>query len=945
MGYVVSSASVDELQKKTPNISRFVTIAGSDYSERMLKWPSLSWNYDDIRPKNIQLDFANNDDNLGFFRNNKTLMQSEVIAGLTIRSYAREAYSLANLALTDVYSIGVVSGAYDLTGTYQVTSGGAYIIGVDNDTDNLFRLRTIVPYQINSAILVDSLDVSVMGLPRPRGIAHDDTGNNFFVLDSTNAAVHHLVASDYNINSATIVGSLTTTMALMNGVAVNSDASLMMVYDTSALRESVHTFVMSQPGSLSTASETAVYSLSVDGLAMTAMAVNRDFTRAFFVGGSPSFMRMYNMTQPGSLGNATLDPSTGDIQSLTGKNFGDGLAVARDNDNYISYFRAHTFYTLVNSQPVTQETEIGIDVSSFAFSSDVASDGLQNFFIDIYGSFVVSSGGAYLFAASGANWAGLSEDLMRFDISGNPYYLNTSVKDQSFNLSGFDNQGRGIGMTLAGDKFYYAGNQQGWIYQFTASSNFNVASLTLTDTYSPIAESISLLGGLAVNSNASWLVIADRGAKRIVEYTNATPENLNALTMVGCLSLSSVLVGDIEAISTNKTNDRIYVYDGNETIRQVMLPVAGSLVGAQISSLTLNISGTIGSGFALGYAMDSNNHLYTHEVNSNYISHMVSSVNPSNVGDGQESINGDIYNVQNLNLFKGTISEISYVNETCRVRVVDSFKQLSDRKVGTPDAPVDFTTSNYLGSDLAWWICTSYGGLSALTNSANTQIDYPAFAEWSEVFSGDQIRFNASFDGQTCTELLRKIARMSHSYIYVREGKITFKRIGIAELTVDSYGASELMDVGLSFKTADLINRQLISGAYDQNSGFQFTITAANTASVNSFGPHEDLLKDESIWYIDSATAINHAQRRIILTANPDDELSATTTARGVIRAVGETITVVDSFHGIGENYLITGVDFYLDTGRTKFELDKILIKQPFRLDVSTLDNVNEVLV
>ena len=59
MAYSVTSWFIDQTQLKTASPVRKFTIAGSDYSSRVVKWPSIRRAYSDIRPVNISVDLAN----------------------------------------------------------------------------------------------------------------------------------------------------------------------------------------------------------------------------------------------------------------------------------------------------------------------------------------------------------------------------------------------------------------------------------------------------------------------------------------------------------------------------------------------------------------------------------------------------------------------------------------------------------------------------------------------------------------------------------------------------------------------------------------------------------------------------------------------------------------------------------------------------------------------
>ena len=68
MAYSVTSWFIDQTQLKSASPKRVLTIAGSDYSSRVTKWPSIRRAYDDIRPVNITLDLSNEDQALNIFR-------------------------------------------------------------------------------------------------------------------------------------------------------------------------------------------------------------------------------------------------------------------------------------------------------------------------------------------------------------------------------------------------------------------------------------------------------------------------------------------------------------------------------------------------------------------------------------------------------------------------------------------------------------------------------------------------------------------------------------------------------------------------------------------------------------------------------------------------------------------------------------------------------------
>ena len=296
-------------------------------------------------------------------------------------------------------------------------------------------------------------------------------------------------------------------------------------------------------------------------------------------------------------------------------------------------------------------------------------------------------------------------------------------------------------------------------------------------------------------------------------------------------------------------------------------------------------------------------------------------------------------------LFEGKIRATKYLKEDCNISIVDKFQQLSERKMGSSDVPVNYMSSNYLPSDIAWWAVTSYGGYSNLTSSNNPDIDYDAFATWAGVFSGDSVFVEGTFDGQKVTEVLRKISRHTHSAIFIKENKISFHRFGLADANVSSLGPADIIDMELSFDTSDITNRQYVSGDFNTSTkAHQFTVLQASSASVNSFGIKETTLLDNNLWYVNSASAINLAQRKILANAEPDDSITVQTGLVGLPRQIGETMLVEDAFHNISESYRILDHQVDMDSGKTLFRIDRTQLTNAFVLDTTSLGSTLEVL-
>lgn len=293
----------------------------------------------------------------------------------------------------------------------------------------------------------------------------------------------------------------------------------------------------------------------------------------------------------------------------------------------------------------------------------------------------------------------------------------------------------------------------------------------------------------------------------------------------------------------------------------------------------------------------------------------------------------------------GVVSGVEYDDGTARITVADKFKQLGERVIGTNDAPVDYTGSDYLPSDLAWYAVTSYGGLSSVQATSNPDIDYASFLEWGGVFSGDNVIMRAYYDGQRVTEALRKIARMTESAIYISDGKLTFHRFAIAQEVGGTFNSDNIIDLSLNIDDSTTVNRQLVEFDYNVSSrSFAKSVVAQNTTSVYSYSLREALAGDETVWYVDSISALNFAQRRIFVRAEPFDQIGVATPLYGLPLRIGDRVTINDAFFGIADSYRIMEASIDMDTLKLEFGVDQSQFANGFRLDYSALDS-SDVLV
>lgn len=290
-----------------------------------------------------------------------------------------------------------------------------------------------------------------------------------------------------------------------------------------------------------------------------------------------------------------------------------------------------------------------------------------------------------------------------------------------------------------------------------------------------------------------------------------------------------------------------------------------------------------------------------------------------------------------INVFTGKVGRTLYKGATASVRIVDKFKQFSERVVGSKETAVDFTTSNYLPSDIAWALVTSHGGLSAITSTSNPDIDFTAFSEWANVFSFDTVLVNAYYEGEKVTSALRTLGRMTASSIYEEEGKITFARFSMSSLA--PFALPNVKGVQLDLDDSKIINSQIVNAGYNVNSDlFGITVFDTNSASVNSYGLREQVEDSNKFWYTNSVSALNLSQRQTSLYSQPFEGYSVTTALQPLSKTIGDTVTFSHQILDVGgDSYRIMAYRLNMERAEFSLDMDGTQLVTQFILDATTL--------
>ena len=294
-----------------------------------------------------------------------------------------------------------------------------------------------------------------------------------------------------------------------------------------------------------------------------------------------------------------------------------------------------------------------------------------------------------------------------------------------------------------------------------------------------------------------------------------------------------------------------------------------------------------------------------------------------------------------VTMFSGKVDAAQYRDGTIDLTLIDKFNELALRVVGDTTSPVSYTASAYMVHDMAWYACTSLGGLSALSSTNNPDIDYASFGSWSSLFSADNTRVSAQFTGQKPVEILQKLANLTQSAIFVENNKIKFSRYSITSSATATLTDDNVLDTLCSLDTRNLVNQYFVSAGYAPSSNyFQYTVNAIDSNSVGSYGLFQDNIAEESVWLTNSVSALNLAQRILLSKKEVKGSFQITCPLDNVATTIGDTLLYTDAQLNISAQiYRVMGEALDLENGTKTFTVDQTQLQGAFRLDISALDS------
>jgi len=282
---------------------------------------------------------------------------------------------------------------------------------------------------------------------------------------------------------------------------------------------------------------------------------------------------------------------------------------------------------------------------------------------------------------------------------------------------------------------------------------------------------------------------------------------------------------------------------------------------------------------------------------------------------------------QYVTFFTGELDGTHFISDYVSCQFRNRMMTVLDETVGSTGAAVDYFTTgpeagnSYNPADMAWSILTTYGGLTAADR------DLAIWQAWWTDCNTMGLRLEGNFTGQTIRWILRQIAWLSTSIIFVRgDDQFVFYRYvpSLAAFPVYNDNNTHLVEVKQTLD--ELLNQITCWYEWDPNATPPAWIGGSTTVNdpISQAQPWGIIAHTEdstTLWHYDLASATEFCNRTLLRYANPLELCSFDTGLQGFINEPGDLIALTMNFFNYSSTiFEIRKVIFNLNLGKVRIE-------------------------
>lgn len=419
-----------------------------------------------------------------------------------------------------------------LTGM-RFNDDGSKLFLVCRRTDKIFEFSLTTNYDITTSGTVDA-EINLSGIENnPRSIAFNDDGMEIYVIGNQGDDINTFPLSmAYDLSSA---GTVSTSVslpedAIPQALLINDDGT--KFYVAGSTDDEINEYTLSSAYDFSsTITQVAVYIPQAIEINPRDLVFNDDGTKLFVAGDQLNMVvelalsTAYDISTASYSASLFVNAEESNIRGLTFNSSGTVLYIIGNQNDEINVYTLGAAYDLSSS--ITHSGPFSVA------TQDTTPNGIY-----------FSNDGTKLFVSGNQG-----NDINQYTLS--PAYDLSSLTadhDGSLDISGLDLAPQSITFNDDGSKFFFLGNDNNSVFEYTLSNNFDLLSGTVTNTasFSVTTEETSP-NGITFNADGTKLYISGNNGDDMNQYQTKgnLPETTdNDGTIDNTIPLVITLTGD-----------------------------------------------------------------------------------------------------------------------------------------------------------------------------------------------------------------------------------------------------------------------------------------------------------------------------------------------------------------------------------------------------------------
>ena len=456
-----------------------------------------------------------------------------------------------------------------------------YVCGTSSQAVNEYTCST--PYYVTTATYVQNFSVASQAAT-PWGVAFNLDGTKMFVLgNGTDAVYEYALSTGFDVSSASYTDSYSVTAqsTYPMGLDFNPDGTKMYISDNGA--QGINEYSLSAAFDVSSASFSQLFSTSALELYPAGLAFNADGSKMFWLGYTAKDVFEYDI--PLALTKGTGTWSSSDVGKTVNLNGGSVVLTATSGAYTVTSALSST--NQVASGNWTMFAALYDSTADVLKPSGVAGAGFD-LSVAVYTGDTLAANTlrAMCFGNNGTKMYHIQcNDSSVFNINeytlSTPYLPSSGTYVTGFSVFSQDDRPRGIAISADGTKLFMVGHQTDDLFLYNLSTAWDLSSQSYSGTTYDFSSTTGIPTGITWNADGTKLYMCEQSYNYVYQYNASTAFDITTLSASTSFGPTNAYETQLEGVAISADGTKLFVTGGSsDKVHEYSLPTAFSLTGA-----------------------------------------------------------------------------------------------------------------------------------------------------------------------------------------------------------------------------------------------------------------------------------------------------------------------------------------------------------------------------